>query len=171
MTCCALCGMFQALRLRAVGALALALLIAGASCTPAPGTSATPPPGSAMPQSIIDPYLKIQGALAHDSTEGVRANAGAIATAATALGAPAMKIDMAAVQLAAAGDLADTRAKFGTLSDALVTYVNGERLTLPNGVRTAMCPMVHKPWLQAGGILANPYFGSEMPMCGEFTSP
>ena len=37
--------------------------------------------------------------------DGVKANAGSIATAATALGAPAMKIDTAAVQLASAAEL------------------------------------------------------------------
>ena len=53
--------------------------------------------------------LKIQTALADDSIEGVKANAGDIATAARALGAPAMKIDTAAVQLASAAELDDAR--------------------------------------------------------------
>jgi hypothetical protein len=121
-----------------------------------------------MSQAIVDPYLKIQTALAHDSIEGVRGNAGNIATAATALGAPAMKIDTAALQLASAGDLADARAKFGTLSEAIVTYMTGLHLTSPAGTRVAYCPMVQKPWLQEGTTLANPYYGSEMPTCGAF---
>ena len=59
----------------------------------------------------LDPYLKIQAALADDTMDGVKANAGNIATAATALGAPAMKIDTAAVQLASATATSKTRAR------------------------------------------------------------
>ena len=58
-----------------------------------------------MSRAVIDPYLKIQAALADDSMDGVKANAGNIATAATALGAPAMKIDTTAVQLASAAEI------------------------------------------------------------------
>jgi hypothetical protein len=124
--------------------------------------------GGEMSQAVIDPYLKIQSALAQDSTDGIRQNAGEIATAATALGAPAMKIDTAAVQLAAAGELDDAREKFGTLSEAIDTYMKGFSLTAPEGVRVAYCPMAQKPWLQQGSLLANPYYGKAMPTCGEF---
>jgi len=135
---------------------------------PAPQTSATPAPGSTMPSSVIDPYLKIQSALADDSLEGIRQNAGAVATASTALGAPAMKIDTAAIQLASAGNLTDARAKFGTLSEAIDTYMTGLHLAAPEGVKVAVCPMVSKPWLQHGSAIANPYFGKEMLTCGSF---
>jgi hypothetical protein len=121
-----------------------------------------------MPRSIIDPYLKIQSALAEDSVDGVRQNAGNIATAASGLGSPAMKIDMAAVQLTSAGDLADARDKFGRLSEAIDAYMTGLKLTPPEGVRVAVCPMVHKPWLQEGASISNPYYGKEMPTCGNF---
>jgi hypothetical protein len=152
---------------RGAVAAALALLVAGA-CAPAPGAKDTPTRGSAMPASIVDPYLSIHDALAVDSLEGVRQNAGQIATAATALGAPAMKIDTAAVQLAAADELEVARDRFGVLSDAIVTYMKGLGLAAPEGVRTAYCPMVHQPWLQKGDTLANPYYGKAMPTCGEF---
>jgi hypothetical protein len=142
------------------------LTLAAVAC--APGTGATPKAGSAMPSTVVDPYLKIQSALAQDSVEGVRANAGQIATAATALGAPAMKIDTAAVQLASATELEDARSKFATLSEAIVTYVDGLHLTLPEGVRVATCPMLHKPWLQEGSDMANPYYGKSMLTCGDF---
>ena len=75
--------------------------------------------------------MNIQTALAHDRLEPVRANAGTLATAATALGAPAMKIDTAAVQLASATEIEDARAKFGTLSEAVVAYMDGLHLTTP----------------------------------------
>src|SRR5207245_10732906 len=74
----------------------LLFLLTVAGC--APGTSNTPQAGASMSQAIIEPYLKIQTALASDSIDEVKANAGNIATAATALGAPAVRIDMAAVQ-------------------------------------------------------------------------
>src|SRR6185436_9851454 len=83
------------------GLTAAALVAAISACAPAPQAGSTPAPGSQMPRTIVDPYLKIQAALADDSTDGIKANAGEIATAAAALGAPAIKIDTAAVQLAA----------------------------------------------------------------------
>jgi len=100
--------------------------------------------------------------------EGVTANAGTIATAATALGAPAMKIDMAAVQLASATELPAAREKFATLSEAIDAYMTGLKLRPPEGVRVAVCPMVNKPWMQEGSAIANPYYGKEMPTCGNF---
>ena len=145
----------------------LVCLLAVVSVACAPKAEA-PEPGSAMSSSIVGPYLKIQSALAQDSIDGVRANAGEIATAATALGAPAMKIDTAAVQLASATEIEDARTKFATLSEAIVAYVDGFHLTLPEGVRVATCSMLHKPWLQEGADVSNPYYGKSMLTCGDF---
>ena len=139
-----------------------------AACAPAPQTSATPAAGNEMSRAVIDPYLKIQTALADDSLDGVRAAAGEVATAATALGAPAMKIDTAAIQLAATTDLQDARTRFGTLSEAIDTYMTGLHLVPPAGVKVAFCPMVQKPWLQADATIVNPYYGKEMLTCGSF---
>ena len=155
-------------RFRVFRGVALLAMFASA-CAPAPQTQNTPKSGDTLPASIVDPYLKIQDGLAHDSIDDVRANAGSIATAATALGAPAMKIDTAAVQLASAGDLADARQKFGTLSEAIVAYKDGLKLKPGDGVKQAFCPMALKPWLQKGDTISNPYYGSQMPTCGSFT--
>jgi len=144
----------------------LALAIAATGCSKQ--TFPQPARGGQMSRAVLDPYLKIEEALSQDSTDGIRQNAGDIATAATALGAPAMKIDTAAVQLASAGELDDAREKFGTLSEAIDTYMKGFDLKAPEGVRVAFCPMAQKPWLQQGGLLANPYYGKAMPTCGEF---
>ena len=151
----------------------LILLVMAAACAPAPQTSNTPAAAGEMSRAIVDPYVKIAAALADDRTEGVRANAGNIATAATALGSPAMKIDTAAMQLAgvasaATPDIKDVRDKFGVLSEAIDTYMTGLHLTAPEGVKVAVCPMVKKPWMQADGTIANPYFGKEMQTCGSF---
>jgi hypothetical protein len=137
-----------------------------AGCMPAPATSDTPEGGAPMPSSIVEPYLKIQSALFNNSVDDVRANAGNIATAATALGSPAFKIDTAAAQLTSAGELPDAREKFGTLSDAIITYMDGLHLTPPEGVRIAQCDATRKQWLQEGNSIANPYDGSSAPACG-----
>ncbi|HZR22121.1 MAG TPA: hypothetical protein VFA59_00955 [Vicinamibacterales bacterium] len=151
--------------------LSVSSVVVLCACAPAPQTQNTPQSGTNMPASIIDPYLAIQDDLANDKIDGIRMNAGNLATAATALGAPAMKIDTAAVSLAAAGDLTDARVKFGTLSEAIVAYKDGLHLKLGDGVKQAFCPMAVKPWLQKGDTLANPYYGSQMPTCGSFTNP
>jgi len=151
----------------------LTLAAVAAACAPAPATNKTPPAGTEMSRAVIDPYLKIQASLANDTADDIRANAGTIAAAATALGAPAMKIDTAALQLsaaagAAAPDLADVRDKFGMLSEAIDTYMTGMKLAPPDGVKVAFCPMAHRPWMQEGETLANPYYGKAMPTCGSF---
>ena len=146
----------------------IALMASLSACAPAPATNKTPAAGAEMSRAVIDPYLKIQAALADDSMDGVKANAGNIATAAAALGAPAMKIDTAAVQLASAADIDDARGQFGTLSEAIDVYMTGLHLTAPEGVKVAVCPMVHKPWLQANATINNPYFGKSMQTCGSF---
>ena len=146
-----------------VGVLAIA-----SACAPAPMTDKTPKAGSEMSRAVIDPYLKIQAALADDRMDGVKANAGDLATAATALGAPAMKIDTTAVQLAAATEIEDARDRFGALSVAIDTYMTGLKLKAPEGVKVAFCPMVQKPWLQADAAINNPYYGKSMQTCGSF---
>jgi Cu(I)/Ag(I) efflux system membrane fusion protein len=144
------------------------ILLTAAACAPAPATGNTPKAGAEMTRAVIDPYLKIQAALADDSMDGVKANAGNIATAATALGAPAMKIDTTAVQLASAVEIDDARDKFGALSEAIDTYMTGLKLKAPEGVKVAFCPMVQKPWLQADATINNPYYGKSMQTCGSF---
>jgi Cu(I)/Ag(I) efflux system membrane fusion protein len=148
-------------------AVALAALAATA-CAPAPAVDKTPKAGSEMSRAVVDPYLKIQAALSDDKMDGVKANAGDLATAAAALGAPAMKIDTAAVQLASATEIGDARDKFGALSEAIDTYMTGLKLKAPEGVKVADCPMVHKPWLQTASAIDNPYFGKSMSSCGSF---
>jgi hypothetical protein len=138
------------------------------ACAPAPATNKTPAAGSEMSRAVLDPYLKIQAALADDTMDGVKANAGEVATAATALGAPAMKIDTAAVRLASAVEIEDAREKFGTLSEAIDTYMTGLKLKAPEGIKVAFCPMVQKPWLQTASAIDNPYYGKSMLSCGNF---
>ena len=144
------------------------VLLAATACAPAPLTDKTPKAGGEMSRAVVDPYLKIQAALSDDSMVGVTQHAGEIATASSALGAPAMKIDTAAVQLASTTEIDRAREKFGDLSEAIDTYMTGLKLRAPEGVKVAFCPMVHKPWLQTASTIDNPYFGKSMLTCGSF---
>ena len=148
----------------------LAVVVVGAAGCDEKAFPKAPAEGSEMSKAILDPYLKIEAALVEDGIDGVRANAGDVATAATALGAPAMKIDTAAVKLAATTTLTDARERFADLSEAIDTYMTGLHLKTPEGVKVAFCPMLRKPWLQEGETLANPYFGknNDMSTCGSF---
>ena len=152
---------------RLIAVTILTLVVAG--CGPGkPEAASSAASATEMSRAVVDPYLKIDTALASDSIEGVKAHAGEVATAATALGAFGVKISTSALQLAAAEDLADARVKFGALSEALDVYMSAEQLTPPAGIRVAFCPMVMKPWLQEDGPLRNPYYGSSMLTCGSF---
>src|SRR5437868_269547 len=111
-------------RVHETGTMVLVLGVMALSAACAPMGGKTPDSGSTMPASIIEPYLAIQESLADDNTDNVKANAGKIATAATSLGAPAMKIDTSALQLsgsigaeASDTDMKAVRDRFGALSE------------------------------------------------------
>ena len=142
------------------------LMILAAGCMPAPGTSGTPEGGSPMPASIVEPYLKIEAALASDSMDEVKANAGNIATAAAPLGSPAFKIGTAAAPLTSAIELPGARDSFGRLSDAIITYMDGLHLAPPDGAQIASCDATGQQWMQEGDAISNPYDPSST--CGAF---
>ena len=119
--------------------------------------------------ATVDAAVAIQEALAKDSLNGVRANAEVLEKQGTELGATGAKIAAAARQLKDASKIADARAAFGALSDAIVAHMDAAKLALPNDkVRIAFCPMAGKPWLQKDGPIQNPYYSTEMPTCGSF---
>lgn len=119
-----------------------------------------------LAEDVAAPYLHIQLALANDSIEGVADAAASIAAAAAGLGDAGAGIAASAEALAAAKDLRTARAVFGPLSDALIAY--GEEVGFGE-LRVAYCPMVDKSWVQATGDIRNPFYGSMMLTCGEFT--
>jgi hypothetical protein len=121
-----------------------------------------------LPASLVDPYVRVQAALAADKTDSLKQDAVDLATAAGTLGAPAARLADAARQLERAADLKAARAAFGEVSDALVAYAKATGSTNPAGVKTAYCPMANKPWLQKGEKIQNPYYGTEMLECGEW---
>ena len=81
-----------------------------------------------------------------------------------------MKIDTAAVQLAAADRARRTRAtKFGVLSEAIDTYMTGLHLTPPEGVQRRVLPDgAASRGCRTDATIANPYYGREMLTCGSF---
>ena len=123
------------------------------------------PAAAQLADEIAAPYLHVQLALANDSIDGVSDAAASIAAAAGTVDAAAA-IAASAEALAAATDLRTARAVFGPLSDALIRY--GEEVGFGE-LRVAYCPMVDKSWVQAAGGIRNPFYGSMMLTCGEFT--
>ena len=121
-----------------------------------------------LPATLVDPYVRVQEALAGDTVDGVKQDAAQIVKASAALGAPAAKLHEAAQRLERAGDVKAAREAFGRVSDALFAYAKATGATNPADVKTAFCPMANKAWLQRGDTIKNPYYGSEMLECGEW---
>jgi membrane fusion protein, copper/silver efflux system len=121
-----------------------------------------------LPGSLVDPYLRVQAALAADKTDSVKQDAAQIGIAAAALGESAKPLVEAAERLGRAGDLKAARDAFGQVSERLLAYAKTTGATSPAGVKTAFCPMANKSWLQTGETIKNPYYGSEMLECGEW---
>jgi Cu(I)/Ag(I) efflux system membrane fusion protein len=145
------------MRLQTPATLVFAALLATASFVSA----------ADIPGSVLDPYLQVQTALAGDSLSGAHTAARALSAQAAKAG-PALKAVIApADKIAAAADIKAARTAFGELSDAMIGIAGAG--TGGKGVRVAYCSMVKKSWLQKDGEIANPYYGSAMLRCGEFT--
>jgi hypothetical protein len=119
-----------------------------------------------LPAGLLDPYLRVQDALASDKMEGIAGDAAAIQTAASRLGNAGAPLGAAAKKLTAAKNITAARAAFADLSTALVDYAQKTGATLGPEVHVAWCPMVDKPWIQKGEDIRNPYYGSSMLTCG-----
>jgi Cu(I)/Ag(I) efflux system membrane fusion protein len=118
-------------------------------------------------QRVVDPYLKIQMALATDTLDGVKPQAGVIAREADALGAQGTDIKAAARQIEQASDLKAAREAFGALTKAVMSYAEATKSGFGADVHEAYCPMARKSWLQKGEKIENPYYGKSMAGCGE----
>ena len=77
-------------------------------------------------------------------------------------------LSAAAVELAETRDLDGAREALYSLSKPLVRYRMLATGDLP---AVAYCPMAKKSWLQPGEEIGNPYYGQEMPGCGEIVTP
>jgi Protein of unknown function (DUF3347) len=117
--------------------------------------------------TMLDPYFRIQTSLSDDKTDGVKADAAAIANAAKAMGDSGAPIAKAAVALEGAADLAAARTAFSQLSDAVIALSESTKLQPVDGMQAMFCPMANKQWLQKGNKVSNPYYGKAMLTCGE----
>ena len=117
--------------------------------------------------ALLDPYFRIQTQLTSDTTEGIKSDAALIAKGAKELGDAGKSIATAADMLGAAPSLAEARAAFSKLSDAVIAYSDRVKANPGSDVHTMYCPMEKKSWLQKGDTVRNPYLGKAMSDCGE----
>ena len=115
-----------------------------------------------MSRAVIDPYLKIQAALADDidgRRQGQRRQHRDRGDRARRAGDEDRHGRRAARRRPT--EIEDARDKFGALSEAIDTYMTGLHLKAPEGVKVAFCPMVQKPWLQADATHRQPVLRQE----------
>jgi len=117
--------------------------------------------------TMLDPYFRIQSSLSDDKTDGVKADAAAIASAARAMGESGAPIAKAADALATADSLVTARTAFSQLSDAVIALSESTKAETDDSVQAMYCPMAKKQWLQKGDKVSNPYYGKAMLTCGE----
>ena len=144
----------------------------GAAQAAAPGQVSKAPKVFKQPvQSVFDNYMKVSGALAQDSLEGIGSTAGVMAKAIRADGAKALpaKVAEQAEALAKAKDLESARAAFKDLSESLIGYLKAQKV--PAGAYyVGYCPMAKASWLQTEKTITNPYMGKGMLRCGQIKS-
>jgi hypothetical protein len=116
---------------------------------------------------IVDPYLRIQTALANDSMAPIKADAARIAAEAAKQGETAKALATTAAELQSSSTIEAARSVFGRLSDALIKYAEGAKSSLGSDLNVAYCPMEKKSWIQKGKAILNPYGGKKMQSCGE----
>jgi Cu(I)/Ag(I) efflux system membrane fusion protein len=151
-------------------ALAACALLLGVSTTHAAEFDTTM-------ETILAEYVKIQEALAADSTEGVQSATHAIRDSATKLdpGQAAgehtehyknipQDLLAACEKLDATQDIGLVREAFKELSKPVSMWVT---MAEPEQMSVMYCSMAKAGWVQRGSKVANPYFGSEMLSCGE----
>ena len=74
------------------------------------------------------------------------------------------EIQSAASGLSSVDSLTSAREVFFTLTKPMARY---RKLTGDQDTVIAYCPMAQRSWIQPEGEIGNPYFGQEMPKCGD----
>ena len=122
-------------------------------------------------QSVLDEYLKVQGALAQDSVAGVSVAGSAMAKAIRGDAKKTLSLEVAqqAEVLAKAKDVEGARAAFKPLSESLIQFVKGQKAAAGT-YHVGYCPMANASWLQTGKTVVNPYMGKGMLHCGQIKS-
>ena len=138
-----------------------------AASTSAAGTGRLEVPAGQL-SALIEPYLKLQAALAADDLQEARAQAGVMMQAIGHSG-PLPEL-LHAMQ--AAADLEGARLPhFAVLSEAMIAAVRDRPGDAGGPLLRMQCPMADgnrgADWLQRAEPLRNPYLGATMPGCGE----
>jgi len=128
-------------------------------------------------QTVLVEYLKIQEALAADTTEGIEGAVQAIQTSAKTLhpghaaGGHAEHYKNIPQDLLAAcerfhdaEDIGSIRQAFKDLSKPVSMWVT---MAKPEHTSVMYCSMEKAGWVQRGSKVANPYFGKQMASCGQ----
>lgn len=140
----------------------------GGGCTRA--KTATEP-GNPIPRrvaTVMEHYVKIQTALAADTTDGVSDAAAAIAKLVAEDPGKTLPVGVVAQAeaLGKASDLAAAREALKPLSVSLSRYLSTEKIK--TGLYHQMfCSMANAGWIQADRVIRNPYYGKSMLECGE----
>lgn len=124
------------------------------------GTAAPAPPHD-PPEAVdalVRAYLALARALAADEADRVPALAKALAEAAEPFAEARAAADLGE-------GLAAQRERFKALSAAVIAVA--ERTAPSEKLFVLHCPMAGAEWLQTDEEVRNPYFGAEMPGCGE----
>lgn len=123
---------------------------------------------------LVGAYLVVSDHLAHDRLDSLSGPLGQMSMAAKALAKHQEEhVALHAAKVASSvpveiGDIKTVRASFAALSGAVIALVEKAPPSNMAGrdINKAYCPMKSAAWLQRGGDILNPYYGSEMASCG-----
>jgi len=117
-------------------------------------------------KSVFESYLKIESALANESSVGIGFNASAIGSAvrADSMKMFPLKVAKQAEILAGTRNLSSAREAFKPLSKSLIQYLADHNITRP--YVEVYCPIVKASWIQKDKKINNPYMGGSMRSCG-----
>jgi hypothetical protein len=120
-------------------------------------------------QQLYQHYVHLTTALANDDSAEAKNAGNAIEAAAKEVPAAAT-IGQNAQRIAAAPTLAAQREQYIGLSNEMLALVKATGLS-SGELYVDFCPMANNEegavWLSATKAIKNPYFGNEMPTCGE----
>ena len=126
--------------------------------------------------TLVDPYLSVQTALAGDDLKAAQVGANAFLKAMEK--APhegeaheeAVDLRAPAKTISGASDIKVARTAFLDISRQMMSLIQHVGVTKDTTLYTAYCPMAFNnkggQWIQSDKTVANPYYGSMMLRCG-----
>lgn len=127
--------------------------------------------------TLINPYLTIQKALAADDLSGAQAGAKSFLSAmeeapegSKRISGTNEELNTPASAIANASDIKAAREAFGSLSKEMGSLVKHVGVSGDESLYLVHCPMAFGgkggDWIQTDKSVANPYYGSKMLRCG-----